>query len=264
MPIIDEILFAGEDMLIHASFRTLRDYGGFSSPGIFCQALTEKAAPTQTIVMPAFTYSFVNRNKATVPYDRENSRSVTGAVSEAFRNLSGVFRTSSPSHSFTIWGGASGVKESNNPVSPLGQGSVPDILYKKGKLRIALVGCGFESLTMLHYFESLLQIPYLTTNCWNYMGVEPLTVSVGGTYPAIEVPGCSKGFRNFEDHLTGSGKLKSLAADFSLYLIDPYMLMQEFRDFTDNDPLALLCGKGCLCCDSRRVRESQKLFKRRN
>jgi len=259
-----EILSAGEDIMIHASFRAIRENAGFTEPIDFCERLISGAHREGTLAMPAFTYGFVNRRRAAIPFNRETSPAVTGVISETFRKLPGVFRTSSASHSFSIWGESKGIETANNPVSPLGAGSVPDLLFKKGKFGIALIGCGFESLTLLHYLENLCSLPYVTTNCWSYMGVEPVTLSVTGTYPAIELPGCSKGFKKFENWLLSRRELKSLSDRFTFYLIDPYSLLLHFREFIAKDPFALLCDKGCPSCDSRRLRESQKLIKRRN
>ncbi len=261
---IDEILASGREVMIHASFRTVREYGGFVDPLDFCEVLAGKRGNDRTLVIPVFTYSFVNRRKATIPFNRETSHALTGIVAETFRQLPGVFRTSSPTHSFTLLGGTDTISECNNPISPLGAGSVPDILFRRGLTGIALVGCGFESLSMLHYFESLCGLPYLTTNCWDYMGVEPLAISTDGVYPVIELPGCSRGFVKFEKHLLETGYLKSLSERFKFYLIDPYSLLGQFRLFTGNDPLALLCDTGCPACGRRREVESNKIIKRRN
>lgn len=259
-----EILSAGEDIMVHASFRAVRESAGFTEPLDFCEKLISGIHSEGTLAMPAFTYSFVNRRRAVLPFNRETSPAVTGAIAETFRKLPGVFRTSSASHSFSIWDESKGITAANNPVSPLGEGSVPDLLFKEGKFGVALIGCGFESFTLLHYFENLCTLPYVNTNCWSYMGVEPVTLSVTGTYPAIELPGCSKGFKKFETWLLSRGELKSLSDRFTFYLIDPYLSLLHFREYTDKDSLALLCDQGCPSCDSRRLRESQKLIKRRN
>ncbi len=255
---INEILADGEDIMIHVSFSSVRDFGGFPNPTNFCEAMTGVAKSEQTLTIPAFTYSFVSSKRGTIPFNRDSSPTVTGALSEAFRNFPGVFRTSSPSHSFSVWGEGAGIVSSNNPVSPLGKTSVCDLLFKRGEFKVVMIGCGFESLTLLHYFESLSALPYINSNCWSYMGIEPVSLSVDGTYPVIELPGCSKGFRKFEDYLLDSNELKSLSNRFKFYLIDPYSLFHKFSEFTADAPLALLCEDGCPACDARKVREFKK------
>ncbi len=238
--------------MIHASFRALKNNFGFTNPVEFCGSITGEAGPCHSITMPAFTYSFANRLKSVIPFDRLSSKAATGVISETFRCSQGVFRTSSPTHSFSVFGKHSGALPDNNPVSPLGAGSVCEKMFDSGIGVVALVGCGFESLTMLHYFESKGFLPYMNKNPWHYMGVEPVAVSTGGCYPVIELPGCSKGFIRFEAHLIERGVVKSLSDNLKFYILDISTLWQWFVEFTRNDPYGLLCETGCPACFSRR------------
>ncbi|MCH8124240.1 MAG: AAC(3) family N-acetyltransferase [Bacteroidetes bacterium] len=59
-----------------------------------------------TVIMPTFTYSFLDESWSgpEEPYDVENSRSKTGALTDYFRQLPDVIRSCHPTHSVAIWG----------------------------------------------------------------------------------------------------------------------------------------------------------------
>ncbi len=248
---VDEIVTSGRLLLLHSSFRCVKENCGFSSSKVFIDSLLSKKNYETTLVMPSFTYNFINRFRETLPFDRESTISVTGAVTEQFRKFPGVTRTSSPSHSFLVAGDGSGITSFNNPVSPLGKGSMCEVFQNSTSSKIILLGCGFESLTHLHYFENKAKLPYIHINPWVYMGALPLSYSIKGVYPVLEFPGCAKGFREFENKLLSGGELKSLSSQFKFYILDPHWLWEKFTYFIDKNPFGLLCRAGCRTCNAR-------------
>ena len=250
---VNEITGSGKLLLFHTSFGCIREFGGYSSPFDFISSLCSVKSHDTTLVMPSFSYNFINRFKETFPFDTDSTHSLTGALTEEFRKYPGVVRTSSPSHSFLFLGDGTGLTQSNNPVSPLGKGSMCEVIQSNASARIVMIGCGFESLTHLHYLENREQLPYIHINPWEYMGALPMSLSNSGVYPVIEFPGCAKGFREFENYLLAVGELKSLSTRFKFYILDPQWLREKFIAFIDRNPFGLLCKSGCKTCDSRLI-----------
>ena len=250
---VNEITGSGKLLLFHTSFSCIREFGGYSSPIDFISALCSVKSDDITLVMPSFSYNFINRFKDTLPFERNSTHSLTGALTEEFRKYPGVVRTSSPSHSFLFLGDGTGLTQLNNPVSPLGKGSMCEIFQSSHSAKIIMIGCGFESLTHLHYLENREHLPYIHINPWEYMGAIPLSLSNSGVYPVIEFPGCAKGFREFENYLLAVGELKSLSARFKFYILEPEWLREKFISFIDRNPFGLLCKSGCKTCDSRLI-----------
>lgn len=107
-----------------------------------------------SILMPTFTYSFCKNE----PYDILNSKSTMGALSEHFRCLDGVLRTSDPIFSFAIYGKMA--KEFLTPAKTcLGRGSVYDTLARLGG-KILLFGTQDKGFTFTHYVEELALVSY--------------------------------------------------------------------------------------------------------
>jgi aminoglycoside 3-N-acetyltransferase len=256
---LDDILSVSDLLFFHSSFKCLSEFCGYQSPELFTSELNIRRAENQTIVMPSFTYNFVNRLKQIERFEKSFTKSLTGAVTETFRRQQGVIRTSSPSHSFLILGDKLNIFESNNPISPLGKGSVCEAFHNSKNGRIILVGCGFESLTHLHYFENKARLPYINTNPWKYMGAEPLSVSTEGVYPVIEFPGCAKGFTRFEKYLVDRGELKSLSESSKCYIINPSWLWEKFLDYISTDKFKLLCVSGCKTCETRLIQNNSSI-----
>lgn len=62
--------------------------------------LKEAVGESGTIIMPAFSYSFCEKEV----FDVQNSKSTVGLLTEYFRNSEGVSRTVHPIFSFSVWG----------------------------------------------------------------------------------------------------------------------------------------------------------------
>ncbi|MFG5124592.1 AAC(3) family N-acetyltransferase [Campylobacter lari] len=107
-----------------------------------------------TIIMPTFTYSFC-KNQA---YDKLQSKSAMGALSEFFRKQENVARTNDPIFSFAIKGKR---KQCflKNTTSCFGENSVYDILAKKNG-KIILFGTEESGYTFSHFIEEKFQVPY--------------------------------------------------------------------------------------------------------
>ncbi|HEB7545043.1 N-acetyltransferase LegH [Campylobacter coli] len=105
-----------------------------------------------TLIMPTFTYSFC-KNEI---YDKTNSKSKMGILTEFFRKQEGVKRTNDPIFSFAV----KGTKEElflKDTTSCFGENCVYDVLYKNNGKFITLGGVGH---TLTHYAEEHFSVGY--------------------------------------------------------------------------------------------------------
>ena len=116
----------------------------------FWQVLGEKG----TLLMPTFTYSFCKN----LAFDKANSKSTMGVLSEFFRKQNGVFRTNEPIFSF----GVAGFKQeafSKDYASCFGKGCVYDTLTKENG-KIMLFGTQDLGYTFTHFVEEEAKVSY--------------------------------------------------------------------------------------------------------
>lgn len=107
-----------------------------------------------TLIMPTFTYSFC-KNEV---YDKMNSKSKMGILTEYFRKQKDTKRTNDPIFSFAI----KGAKEElflKNTTSCFGENSVYDILAKENG-KIILLGTKIVGYTFTHFIEEKIKVPY--------------------------------------------------------------------------------------------------------
>ncbi|MBN1637434.1 MAG: AAC(3) family N-acetyltransferase [Ignavibacteriales bacterium] len=243
------------NVLVHSSYLKIRSaFPNISMDriiGSIQDVLTEKGS----LIMPTFTYCFKRLDGSNEIFNRLNSKSKTGAITEAFRKYSDVKRTSSPTHSFALWGNVTKYfDEINSPTSPLGKGSIMEWLVERENSYILMLGVDFTSFTLGHYVELKAPVPWSNYSPWDYLGVLKIGVSVYGEQNLIEVPGCAKSFVNFEKYLIEKNIIKNNSEkNMNYYYFNAKQIYEEgIKYFKDNSE-ELLCPMGsCLACDSRR------------
>ncbi|MBF7046656.1 AAC(3) family N-acetyltransferase, partial [Campylobacter volucris] len=107
-----------------------------------------------TLIMPTFTYSFCKNGI----YDKLNSKSEVGILTEYFRKCEGVKRTNDPIFSFAIKGSKQDLFLKDTK-SCFGENCVYDILTKENG-KIILFGMDNSGYTIVHFLEELIQVPY--------------------------------------------------------------------------------------------------------
>ncbi|WP_223810432.1 MULTISPECIES: AAC(3) family N-acetyltransferase [unclassified Campylobacter] len=107
-----------------------------------------------TLIMPTFTYSFCKN----LDFDKLNSRSTMGILTEHYRKQNGVYRTNDPIFSFAI-SGAKAELLKKDCKSCFEKGSVYDVLKdEKGKLLI--FGNQKLGYTFTHFIEEEALVSY--------------------------------------------------------------------------------------------------------
>ncbi len=244
-----------QNIIVHSSFKKISNTFKEETPRSVIDLLKNIITPEGSIVFPTFTYCFKKSVGDYERFDRNNSRSKVGLLSETFRLSDGVIRTSSPTHSFALWGKIKDyIDETNSPESPLGKGSVLEWLTNNPDSFVLMLGTDFSSLTYGHYLEIEAKVPWYDYSPWGYMNVFPIGVSVDGEQQLKEIPGCAKGFINFEKYLIENNLIKKFCFNgLNSYLISVELLYDEGIKYFSENYQKLLCPAGtCTACDSRR------------
>ena len=111
--------------------------------------------PDGTLVMPTFTYSLTKGEC----FDPDNTPSTVGTLTEYFRKMPNVFRSSEPIFSMAAKGRLAKefanvpVDDSFGPHSAFG-------LLNNYNANLICLGCGFDRITYTHYVEQKIQVDY--------------------------------------------------------------------------------------------------------
>jgi aminoglycoside N3'-acetyltransferase len=249
------ILSSGQNIIVHSSFSKIKKSFPDLTPEESISVLKDIVTEEGSIIFPAFTYCYKKTSGDYEIFDNANSKSKVGLLSEIFRLSEGVLRTTSPTHSFALWGRITKeIDEINSPTSPLGIGSVMEWLANYSNSYVLMLGTNFSSLTFGHYLEIIAKVPWYDFSPWDYMNVLPIGVSIDGEQKLKEIPGCAKGFVNFERFLLDKKLIQiSSYENLSAYLISIKLLYDKGLVYFSNHYENLLCGKNtCKACDSRR------------
>ncbi len=244
-----------QNIIVHSSFSKIKSAFPFIQPDTIIDVLKIIITNTGSIIFPTFTYCFKKTSGNYEVFDRSESKSKVGLMSETFRLSDGVIRTSSPTHSFGLWGEVTNyIDENNSPESPLGEGSVVDWLTHQQNSFVLMLGTDFSSLTYGHYLETVAKVPWYDYSPWDYMNVLPIGVSTNGEQKLKEIPGCAKSFVNFEKYLLNRNIIKKhIYNELQTYLISIKLLYEEGLVYFSNNYENHLCRKNtCKACDSRR------------
>ena len=244
-----------QSVIVHSSLKSLQIAFNRIDPLEIITSLQEKLTEAGSLIMPTFTYNFKKEIGPFEIFNKDDSVSKTGALTELFRNTKNVIRTSSPTHSFALWGNIlKYISSTNSPKSPLGKGSVLEYLDASKNSFVLLLGTDFSSLSLLHYYEIKFRVPWYNYSPWNYLHVLPIGVSIEGETKLIEIPGCSKSFVSFEKFLEAKKVIeKHFYKGMKYYFIEVKKIAEEAEFFFTNNYNELLCVKGtCEACDSRR------------
>lgn len=120
-------------------------------------ALREAVGPEGTLVMPTFNFSFC---KGEV-FDREQTPSAVGMLTEAFRKLPETLRTwSPPYHTLAAAGPRAAEICSIESLTSFGRDSVFQYLHDVGAKQL-LIGCDYQDgVAHFHWLEELIGVPY--------------------------------------------------------------------------------------------------------
>lgn len=248
----------GSVLIVHSSMKSLGHVAG--GPATVIRALQGAVGPSGAILMPAFSYSLDKVYEEPAPYSPADSPADTGLIAETFRRSAGVRRSLHPTHSVAAWGrsaaryleGHEG-RSAFDPATPFHRAAGDGAL-------VLMIGCGFESLSLLHVAESVAEVPYLGVFCWWHAGWKPAAVVArpGGAVERVRyasVPGCSWRFRVLEKETERRGLVRRASLGNAEVLVFHADRVLDFAvSRLRRRPDALLCPQStCPACDERRV-----------
>lgn len=125
-------------------------------PSRLYRAIRSQVGPRGTIVVPTFNFDFCNG----VEFDREHSPSKgMGAFSEYVRNLPDARRSPHPMQSVAAVGPLAKAITERDTAGAFSEGSSFDALLEYDS-RILLVGCGIDAVSLIHWAEQKVGVPY--------------------------------------------------------------------------------------------------------
>ena len=179
-----------QNIIVHSSFSKINSAFPYLKPEEAIKRLKEIITSSGSIIFLTFTYCFKKSLGEYEIFDRMNSKSKVGLLSETFRLSDSVVRTSSPTHSFGLWGKILNyIDEDNSPESPLGKVSVMQWFSDQSNSFVLLLGTDFSTLTYVHYLEIEAKVPWYDFSPWDFMNVLPIGVSIRGEQKLKEIPG---------------------------------------------------------------------------
>ena len=216
-------------------------------------ALLEASGPGGTLVAPAFqddTWSGRNSlpdcaAQCPQPFCPSKGAGSQGAIAEAVRQHPGSVRSCHPTHSWVAIGQAAPdlMRDHHRSPTPCGPGNPFEQLIRRDGCIVAL-GVGVNSITLFHYLEDTLEVPYLGVRD---AARRHITYTPAGKRIQYEFPGV------MEEVLKATGVMKVgrvghattrllRARDFRQFLItifnnDPYCLVLRPPDRTSDNLL---------------------------
>jgi len=155
----------GGFLLVHSSYKSLG--AGVSGPGQVIETLRAVLGESGTLVFPTLSYATVNPESRV--FHIKSTQSDVGAISEYFRQMPGVTRSLSPTHSCAAIGPGAKEITANHHLdnTPVGANSPFRKLRDYGG-QLLMLGCGLNPNTSMHGVEELAMPPYLFNHNLEY------------------------------------------------------------------------------------------------
>jgi aminoglycoside 3-N-acetyltransferase len=148
----------GETLLVHSSLDQFSAFQG--KPMDIILALQEAVGPTGTLLMPTLPFrgSAVEYVRQLRVFDARRTPSQMGMLTELFRRISGVIRSTHPTHAVAAWGmrASEMVDAHHAATTPCGlQTPYGRLLDHQGK--ILFLGTDISVMTFFHTVEEILE-----------------------------------------------------------------------------------------------------------
>jgi len=243
----------GSLLIVHASFKPCKAAG--LTPEQVISALLKRLGPEGTLVMPTFSYCYLNHPRKAV-YDPAVTPGVeNGILSETFRQMPGVRRSGNPTYSVAAYGKyAEKLTAGSRDNAGLGHGSSYENAIKLGA-KILLLNVRNNRNSMLHYAEVASGVPYNDIPFRESWGRNALTIH-GEMKLVPEYSACSEEFGKFDELFVKLGFAQSLGGSF---LIDAQSMVNFICGEIRKQPDIMLCHDPyCEPCVLRRKRLQEK------
>ncbi|MBN1294762.1 MAG: AAC(3) family N-acetyltransferase [Candidatus Latescibacteria bacterium] len=228
----------GTSLFVHSSLKAI---GSDVKAEELIAALQSSVGKEGTLLFPTFS------SRKEDYFDPDTTPSVLGVVTEIFRTMPGTLRSRNPRHPVAARGPAAQIliEDHEHAIGPCGSGT-PFEKHARSDGQILLIGVDFDTLTLLHTAEALLDLPYLHV-------VEGKYLDSDGNVQHIsmhQVPGGHRGgVRLFEKEFRKRGLIRyGQAGDARTMLMDAGKILDVMIELLQANPAAALC-KGDYCPD---------------
>ena len=207
---------------------------------LITKALQLAVGEKGTVVMPAFTYSFLSESWSgpLEDFDVKRSPSKTGVLTEFFRKQSGVIRTVHPTHSVAIWG------EDTSYLCAIDRSTFgSDSIFGKLYSRNAKVVCmGFPLPgTFIHFIEVQCNVPYRSAEKISGRIIQNEQATLQEFIFHAKRKGYNDHFKAFIDYLISHPKVKRAPLGYGFISVaEAHMLYDEGVNLLNKDVYALV------------------------
>lgn len=234
-------LKAGDKVVVHSSLSSFGEVEGGADAVI--DAILEVLGNSGTLIVPTFNFE-------PGVWDRENTKSIVGTITEAVRARPDAIRSNSPTHSVAALGPlAEVITENHEKVDPFGRGSA---LYKalQAGAKILQLGVTHTTNSTIHVAEEIAQVPYLERQ--RNVGIKLPDGKV--IHKWIRRPGCSQGFNAVDEILYEKDQINEvMIGKCKARLMTARAVVDAALELLKSDPESLLCNRPDCgnCAESR-------------
>jgi aminoglycoside 3-N-acetyltransferase len=231
----------GDLLLVHSSLKSFGTVEGGADA--VAEALTRVVSPGGSVFVPTFNF-------AKLPWDRQTTSSLTGAITEAFRKQPQAVRSDHPTHAVAGVGPlAQEILANHEKHHPFGENSPLWRLWRRNAW-VLLIGCGHVSSSMIHVAEEVAGVPYLERT-----RSQKVVTPDGFREVALRRPNCSNSFIRIDAPLRAMNQI--IDGDIGpshLMLMRSHDIVSTAVEMLRADPYAFLCDPGtCPVCDEART-----------
>lgn len=242
-------LHSGDACVVHSALRGIGTLP--NGPAGVVRAFQEVLTPSGVLVMPSFCYDIEPLIDLRVQPGR------TGALTEIFRQMPDVVRSTHPTHSVCAWGGrAMELCAGHETTDPFGNDSpLHKLMVLKGK--VLMLGVGLVTCSMVHVCEILCGLPYLHVPMRPERRAKVPFIAPDGRRLTAHIknfPGCDAAFGLVEHGLRRRCAVRDAMLGAKPTMLFPASeLLAVVKDVLSESPVALLCtNNSCACCSRRR------------
>ncbi len=234
-------IVAGDSVLVHSSVASLGKVEGGAETVI--DAIIEAVGPDGLVVMPTFACK--------APFDRKNSRTPLGAMSDKFWRRPGAVRSLHPTHSVAAIGRGAADLISDHEKAPTAYGEgTPYYKLALSGGKILLLGVDQDRNTTLHTAETLVNAPYLCDIEATYID----DIGIENTIPVAAMAGPHRDFISLDGLFAKSGVMtRGKIGRGVCRLMDTKRMLEVAVQALTEDPAAVLCDNpACTDCVMQR------------
>ena len=240
----------GDTLIVHSAYKSTGGVQG--GPAAVIAALQKAIGAEGLLAIPTFTFGHYQ------PFVVAESPSRVGAITEVFRTMPDVVRSTHPSHSMAFWGkDARAIAAAHENTAGLDAGSPYHLASRHSRAFLLQIGTTGTTNSFVHVCEAVLDLPYVDRTYWGGQQYSYEIIYPDGRNRLRinnRVPGCSRNFAVVDRELQRMGKLRVCYIGFATCrLLKPEDVLQAVNNLIGQRADALLCNNPeCTFCPGAR------------